>query len=96
MHAGVPAINSLESEYMNLERPIMFGALKQIERQLGHDKFPLIPQNYYSSYKNMIIPPTLPGIVKISHAHAGMGKIQIKDSTEFRYISSKKSFFIYQ
>ncbi len=48
MHAGIPAMNSLASEYMNLERPIMFGALKEIKQRVGKDKFPLIDQNFYS------------------------------------------------
>lgn len=46
--AHVPSINSLESIYYCLERPIMFAALKGIEMRVGHDKFPLINQNYYS------------------------------------------------
>lgn len=54
MMANVPAINSLMSEYMNLERPIMYGALKEIERRVGHDKFPLVPINYYSSPSGMV------------------------------------------
>jgi len=88
MHAGVESINSLQSEYMNLERPIMFGALKKIKKTVGGDKFPLIKQNFYSSYKQMIINPEFPCIIKVSHAHAGMGKIHIKDSVEFRDLST--------
>ncbi len=30
MMAGVPSVNSLSSEYMNLERPIMYGALAEV------------------------------------------------------------------
>jgi hypothetical protein len=52
--ANVPAVNSLLSEYMNLERPIMYGALKEIEQRVGHDKFPLVPINYYSSPSTMV------------------------------------------
>ncbi len=37
------------------------------------------------SHKEMVINPTFPCIVKVSHAHAGMGKTQIKDYDEFRY-----------
>eukprot|EP01119_Soliformovum_irregulare_P012154 TRINITY_DN3143_c0_g1_i1.p1 TRINITY_DN3143_c0_g1~~TRINITY_DN3143_c0_g1_i1.p1 ORF type:complete len:290 (-),score=59.21 TRINITY_DN3143_c0_g1_i1:710-1579(-) len=88
MMANVPSINSCFSEYMNLERPIMFGALQQVKKKLGHDKFPLIDQTYYSSHKQMIIAPEFPVIVKISHAHAGMGKIKLKDNEGFRDLAT--------
>ena len=41
---------------MNLERPIMFGALTEIANRLGRDKFPLIEQTYYSDDKMMVDP----------------------------------------
>jgi hypothetical protein len=88
MYADVPAINSLTSLYQDLERSVMFAELAKIERRLGHDKFPLIDQTYYGSASDMVIAPSFPCVVKVSHAHAGMGKIQIKDSTEFRDIST--------
>ncbi|KAL6052270.1 Asparaginyl-tRNA synthetase, cytoplasmic (Asparagine--tRNA ligase) (AsnRS) [Balamuthia mandrillaris] len=88
MAGHVPAINSLESEYMNLERPIMFAALKGIEQRLGHDKFPLIPQNYYGTPDQMVISPDLPCIVKVSHAHAGMGKAIINDQGAWRDLAT--------
>ena len=36
------------------ERPLMYGALKEIEQRLGHDNFPLIEQTYYSDDKMMV------------------------------------------
>lgn len=45
--AGIPAINSLESVYQDLERAAMVAELKAIERRVGHDKFPLVPITYY-------------------------------------------------
>jgi hypothetical protein len=36
----------------------------------------------------MIISPTLPCIVKVSHAHRGMGKIKAKDSDQFKDIAT--------
>jgi len=88
MWSNVPSINSLSSEYMNLERPIMFGALTDIKKRVGRDKFPLIDQTFYSSNKQMIIAPEFPLVMKISHAHAGMGKMQVKNSDEFRDLST--------
>eukprot|EP01106_Pelomyxa_sp_JSP_P019336 TRINITY_DN9600_c0_g1_i1.p1 TRINITY_DN9600_c0_g1~~TRINITY_DN9600_c0_g1_i1.p1 ORF type:complete len:297 (-),score=44.86 TRINITY_DN9600_c0_g1_i1:71-961(-) len=88
MAANVPAMNSLVSEYMNLERAIMNGALRQIETTLGHDKFPFIQQNYYSSGNDMVISPSMPCIVKISHAHRGMGKIRLENQDQWRDLAT--------
>ena len=91
MMAGIPSMNSWQAIYMNLERPIMMGSLKSIENKLSKDnkgKFPLIPATYYSSYKQMIISPTMPCIIKVSHAHAGMGKIKADNDTVFRDVST--------
>jgi glutathione synthase/RimK-type ligase-like ATP-grasp enzyme len=88
MCAGVPSINSLHSIYMNLERPVVYAALAEIERRIGHDAFPLISFNYYSEYKQLMITPQFPAVVKISHAHRGMGKMKINDSEQFRDIST--------
>lgn len=40
-----------------LERPIMFGELRKIEERVGHDRFPLIAQNYYSVRVRVVIVP---------------------------------------
>jgi len=88
MMAGVPSINTLHSEYMNLERPIMYSVLSEIRQRLGFEKFPLIPLNYYSSHNTMAISPDMPAVIKVSHAHAGMGKIKVDDSSTFRDMST--------
>jgi hypothetical protein len=88
MTANIPSINSLESMYLNLERPIMFGVLRKVQERLCKQDFPLIDQIYYSSHKEMIISPDSPCVVKVGHAHAGMGKIRIEDSTSWRDIST--------
>jgi len=88
MAGHVPAVNSLESVYMNLERPIMFAALKSIQLRLGRDRFPLISQNFYSISDGMVISPDLPCIVKVSHAHAGMGKTMIGDQQGWRDLAT--------
>lgn len=72
MMANIPSINSMQAVYMNLERPIMLGALREIENRVGHDKFPLINATYYSSERQMVIAPEMPAVIKIGHAHAGL------------------------
>ena len=39
--ANVPSINSFMSEYLQLERPVMLGAMRAIRERLGQDVFPL-------------------------------------------------------
>ena len=81
MYANIPSINNWNAIYSNLERSIMFGGLKSIENKYGNKYFPLIDATYYSNYKRMIISPSMPAIIKMSHAHAGMGKIKVDDQT---------------
>ena len=88
MSGNVPALNSLESEYMQLERPLMCGGLRAIEQRLGHAQFPFIHQNYYTSSGAMVVPPALPAIVKVSHAHRGLGKIRVDTQTQFRDVAT--------
>jgi len=66
----------------------MFGALLEIRNRVGKQKFPLIDQNYYSSYKQMVISPTFPSIMKISHAHRGMGKVRMTEYENFRDLAT--------
>jgi len=87
--ARVPAMNSLHSLLLDLERPVMYGALAEVEQRLGHEKFPLIPLAYYSSYAQMVVPRSdFPFVVKVSHAHRGMGKILCQDGTAFRDVAT--------
>jgi len=84
IHGNIPSINSLESAYVCLERPTVFGALKGIETKLKSEgiEFPLINQNLYPNFREMIITPEFPVVGKIGHAHAGFGKMKIKSSEE--------------
>jgi hypothetical protein len=43
----------------------------------GHDAFPVIAQSYFSSYREMMYGNAFPAVIKIGHAHAGQGKMQI-------------------
>jgi len=90
MHANVLSMNSLESAYMCLERPIVFGALKRIQANLKKEgiDFPLIGQNLYPSFRELVIAPDFPIAGKIGHAHAGYGKMKIKSNEELQDFKS--------
>ena len=83
IHQGIPSVNSLLSAYLCGERPTTFGALKQIQDRLGKQNFPLIEQNYYASFREMLISPDLPCVCKIAHAQSGYGKMRIFNSTDW-------------
>lgn len=59
MYSNIPAINTLESVYRCLERPIVYAELAKIRDKLGPTIFPLIPQTYYShpqGHKHLVLP----------------------------------------
>ncbi|GFO43593.1 synapsin-like [Plakobranchus ocellatus] len=52
-----------------------FAQLIDIQKKLGRENFPLIDQAYYPNHKEMLITPKFPVVVKIGHAHSGLGKV---------------------
>jgi len=88
MHAGIPSVNSLESIFGCLERPVVHGALVKLQRKLGRDCFPLIDQTAYATSRDMFIAPAFPNVVKVGHAHAGQGKMLLNSHKEFEDLKS--------
>eukprot|EP01125_Pyxidicula_operculata_P015769 TRINITY_DN537_c0_g1_i4.p1 TRINITY_DN537_c0_g1~~TRINITY_DN537_c0_g1_i4.p1 ORF type:complete len:302 (+),score=48.65 TRINITY_DN537_c0_g1_i4:695-1600(+) len=88
MHGGVPSVNSLDAEYAQLQRPIMYGALKSIQDKLGQDVFPLIPQYYYPSHNTMGVTPNYPLVLKVAHVHSGLGKVCLSKHSDFQDFTS--------
>jgi len=84
LFAGIPAINSIESVWQCLERPVVNAALNKLWAIHKH-KFPFIDQNYYShaTPQAMLFTPSLPVVVKVGYAEAGYGKMRFENSTDF-------------
>jgi len=80
MFAGVHSINSLHQIYLDLERATMVGELRMVEARVGHDKFPLVPITFYDTPERIgVWDGQFPAIIKVSHAHAGMGKAKLEN-----------------
>jgi hypothetical protein len=87
-HAAIPCTNSASACVAFLDKPVVYGELIRIQRKLGRDRFPVIEQTLYPSYREMTVSPDVPLVGKVGSAHAGKGKILIRSGETWEDFAS--------
>eukprot|EP01129_Flabellula_baltica_P015442 TRINITY_DN7875_c0_g1_i2.p1 TRINITY_DN7875_c0_g1~~TRINITY_DN7875_c0_g1_i2.p1 ORF type:complete len:225 (-),score=51.25 TRINITY_DN7875_c0_g1_i2:22-696(-) len=94
--AGIPAVNSVDSVYMCLDRVFCYSELLGLQRKMGKDQFEVVPMSYYPNEKISLSCPSpldssnttpYPLVMKVGTGHEGRGKVRIFDKGSFKDIT---------
>ncbi|XP_063979693.1 synapsin [Diachasmimorpha longicaudata] len=88
MYGSIPSVNNLTAIYNFQDKPWVFAHLLGLQRRLGKDNFPLIDQTFYPNHREMVSAPRYPAVVKLGHAHGGVGKARAENNQEFQDLAS--------
>ncbi|XP_065280935.1 synapsin-like [Dermacentor albipictus] len=84
---GVPAVNSLHSLYNFQDKPWVFAQLQGAQRRLGREQFPLVEQSFFPNHADMLAASKFPCVVKVGHAHGGLGKVRVQSQQELQDVA---------
>ncbi|KAL7722926.1 Synapsin-3 [Entamoeba marina] len=87
MFCNLPAVNTLESLYLCLEKPVIYSRLSKIHKEHGN-QFPLIEQTYYPTWQSMTFNTGFPLVAKMGTVHAGFGKMKLENQENFDDLAS--------
>lgn len=88
MYGGIPSVNNLTAIYNFQDKPWVFAHLLGLQRRLGKESFPLIEQTFYPNHREMVNASRYPAVIKLGHAHGGIGKARAETSQEFLDLAS--------
>ena len=60
----------------------------KIAKRVGEERFPVIPQNFFPYFRNMMYALPFPAVLKVGHAHAGYGKMRVANHKDFEDVRS--------
>ena len=92
MFSNIPCVNSIESIYRCMDRPLSYSQMLKVSRRLESQGnkpfFNLVPMTYLpnlrSSPSQSLLPVTqYPIVIKVSSTHAGYGKIVARSESEY-------------
>jgi len=93
----VPAVNSIDSVYLSMERAFQYAELLKIQKRLkaeGKPAFDIVPMTFVSNERIKLSVPDspldkehmtpLPLVVKVGSAHAGRGKLRVRTAEDMK------------